>query len=735
MTRFLPFLLIPACFGANLAYSTYLRDGFTPFAIASDAQGNVYLAGSAITDPATSQTGAAVAKLDPSATHYVYLTYFDSASPDTVNAIAVDSAGNAYIAGSTTNANFPVTAGTQLGTPPAGNGVDERSFVAKLSPNGAVLFAALVGGSVSSKALGIALSPAGQLLVSGTSDSDGFPSTPGAYSVPSTHNHWYLMELDASASKMIFSSTGIGGSSIVVDASGSIYLAGSSVASDYPVTPGAYQTHFFNGHYCYGFCQIGFFGELQHVTKVDAAASKLIYSTGINDTGGLAGRTLNTGLAVDAAGNAYVTGTLFEAVYPFTVPALGNANGFLTKLDPTGSSLGFSIPVGGAGVQLDSSGAVYAGGVASNYDGRGYSGPPPGLVLPAVFSSLPKACWPNDWPNTNVAVSGAYIVKVDAAGGVVLDGQWIDGSEPGATAITLAGGKVWLTGVTPVADVPFTPGALAPANLVREALLGVYLAAADFSPAAPSAAPVIGCVMDQGNMQHVSVVAGNQLLTLFGTGLGPAAGVAAGDRATSLAGVTVTFDGTPARLLYVSSSQINLAVPRLPLPGQDVTVMQVSVNGATVSRQLPVVAVNLNLFANLASTATCTGAPPVVTPEVQALVTNADGSLNSCVNPAKSGSTVSFYMHGARGFTGVQAMVGNCSADLAQATLASEFVFKVDLPLPLCFDNLPTASSFPVTFSYYSGVPVGPVEVPFPGNFAPGPSVQASIPVAVWVTQ
>src|ERR1022692_2483176 len=123
---------------ANLAISTYLKDGFNPAAIASDSTGNVYLAGSAVIDPASQTMSAVVAKLDPKASQYLYLTYFDSAASDQLSSIAVDGAGNAYIAGLTTNPNFP-NAGGALGTAPRSS-TDTRAFVTKLSPDGAVVF-------------------------------------------------------------------------------------------------------------------------------------------------------------------------------------------------------------------------------------------------------------------------------------------------------------------------------------------------------------------------------------------------------------------------------------------------------------------------------------------------------------------------------------------------------------------------------------------------------------------
>jgi hypothetical protein len=91
--------LAPDSWAASLAYSTYLKDGLTPNAMVSDAQGNLYLAGTAVTDPLSGATTAVVAKLDPHAAGFLYLAYLDGAASDEVRAIAVDSAGNAYVAG------------------------------------------------------------------------------------------------------------------------------------------------------------------------------------------------------------------------------------------------------------------------------------------------------------------------------------------------------------------------------------------------------------------------------------------------------------------------------------------------------------------------------------------------------------------------------------------------------------------------------------------------------------
>jgi uncharacterized protein (TIGR03437 family) len=721
--------------GANLAYSTYLKDGFTPFAISSDPQGNVYVAGSAVVDAVSLQTSVAVAKVDPTGSHYSYFTLLDSAAEDHVTSIAADSTGNAYIAGWTTNPNFSATGGS-LGTAPSGSVTDPRSFVAKLNPDGSVAFAVLLGGSVSSKALGIALTASGQILVSGLSDPAGFPSVP-SLALNSFTATWYLTELDASASKVVFTVPNIGGSSLAVDAQGNIYMAGSTPATNYPTTPGAYQTKFsVVAHVCAGFpCQSSYPDNQQHVTKVDPTGSKVLYSTGLNEG-------TNTGLAVDSAGNAYVTSL---SVNYFNVPFVKGNSGYLSKLDPTGSSVLFSIPAGGAGVQVDSSGAVYVGGLVTTF--VGFPGVPLAQVVPPpVFSQVPNACW----PSTYVATDGAYVMKVDPGSGNVLDAQWIDGSAPGATAIALAGGKVWLTGTTPFPDVPYTPGALSPANLLPGPTPGAYLAAVDFSQPASSQNPAIACVLDQGNMMHVGAVAPLQLITLFGTNLGPAQGMVAPDGTdTSLAGVSVSFNGKPAPLFYVSASQINVAVP-VPTPTPDgspqppFTVMQVTMNGSTIQRQFPFTASNLNLFADLSGNSSCANAQ-LSQNVAQPLATNADGSVNSCANPAKSGSTVSFYAHGAGTSlsTGDLQVASNCPAAITQVSQINAFVSRIDVQVSACGGN----GSVSLRFSR-AGTPVGPLALPplylnpyrsqllaaiFPPVLATIFPAQA-LPMVVWVT-
>jgi len=685
-------LLASHTYAANLSYSAYLKDGFTPRSMVADAQGNLYLSGVMITDTAAGTTSAVVAKLNPQASAFLYFVYLDSAASDNVTGIAVDSAGNAYVTGSTSNPNFPTTGGT-LATPPA-NAQDSRTFLTKLGPNGAIAFSILVGGSVASGANAITLTPEGQILLTGSASS-GFPVTAGAYQASDGNGHPYLMEVDASGSSLIFSAFGIGGSSIALDPSGNIYVSGSTTLLDYPTTPGAYQTTFAPAYICGGLCQIGFAGNQQYLTKVNPAGSQLIYSTGINSTTAYRSTsTTNTGLAVDAVGNAYVTGVIDGGDYPFTVAPPANSPyefGFLTKIDAAGANLLYSIPAGGGGVRVDSSGGVYlAGTVTSLYSGPGLTVPTNAVTPPASLSWLPSACLPN-----NLTGSGqTYAMQLDPTSGTVLDTQWIDGGALSAVAMTLASGKAWAVGTAQSASVVMTPGALTPAGLTLGNLVGTYLSGVDFTQSAGSG-PQIACLLDAGNLLHSGPIAANQLLTIMGSNLG------------ADTGVSVTFDGNLAQLLYSSPLQINLVVPATVSQAKS-TVVQVTVNGAaSATRQLPVIASNPELFADTSQATACnTGLAP--------LALNSDGSRNSCQNPAKLGSVISFFVHGNPPCLCFDAAFGEVSAPVVNVVSLTSYLTRVDVQLPNSYASASGYGSVEGDFQFtlrVNGAAVGPFPI------------------------
>jgi uncharacterized protein (TIGR03437 family) len=443
-------------------------------------------------------------------------------------------------------------------------------------------------------------------------------------------------------------------------------MAGSSAGADYPTTPGAYQTTFVQGYVCGFPCQITFPGALQHITKVDPTASRLIFSTGLNDQHNSAGNTNNTGIAVGSDGSVYVTGFVALGTYPFTVTPPTTDSAFLTKLDPSGSTVSYSLPIGGAGVQIDSSGKLYVGGRLSNNQSynAGFSQPAP-LQPPAPFSWVPQYCWPNEV----VANSAAYVALVDPATGAALDAQWIGGSGPTGIGLTLAGGTAWIAGVTPAADVPITPGALMPGSLGGGLLSGAFLAAVDFSTAATSA-PAVACVLDSGNLSHVRAVTGQQLISLFGQNLGQPGSV------------DVSFNDVPAQLLYVSPTQINVVVPNQAYSAApQVSAMKLTLGGATIERQFPYIASNPSLFGNLSPQ------PCGTSQQFEALALNGDGSTNSCTAPAQAGGIISLFVDGTGGplapnILGMVAHFGQCAASVENASLLNGLVYQLDMRLP-----------------------------------------------------
>jgi uncharacterized protein (TIGR03437 family) len=143
--------------------------------------------------------------------------------------------------------------------------------------------------------------------------------------------------------------------------------------------------------------------------------------------------------------------------------------------------------------------------------------------------------------------------------------------------------------------------------------------------------------------------------------------------------------------------------------------MQVAVNGVPSSqRQLPVVISNPNLFADLSENgSTCLGE----TQGISLLATNADGSRNSCANPAKLGSVVSFYVHGLESTPCFcfDVTVGSGSVALVDVLAVNSFVTRVDVQLPSSFATASGTGGLEGSFTVgmlVGQTSVGPVELP-----------------------
>ena len=384
----------------------------------------------------------------------VYSTYLGGSADDAGVGIAVDAAGNAYVTGSTASANFPTTAGafqTTLG----GGGVGFDAFVTKLNSTGsALLYSTYLGGSNNDDSgVGIAVDGAGNAYVTGSAFSTDFPTTPGAFqSSFGGVRDAFVTKLNPTGSTLVYSTylggTGDdGGVSIAVDTAGSAYVSGFAQAG-FPTTTAAFQPGFGGGPYD------------AFVTKVDPMGSALVYSTYL---GGSGDDEVFGGLAVDASGNAYVTGFTTSANFPTTPGAfqttfggagpLGFGDAFVTKLNSTGSMPVFSTYLGGSG---DDFGA----GIAVDGNGNAYIA---GSTASTNFPTTPGAFQTTFGGSGPLGLGDAFVTKLNPTGSALIYSTYLGGSgDDFATRIAvdvLPNPSAYVTGNTASTNFPTTAGA------------------------------------------------------------------------------------------------------------------------------------------------------------------------------------------------------------------------------------------------------------------------------------
>jgi len=282
----------------------------------------------------------------------VYSTFLGGAGVDAGLDIAVDAGGYAYIAGITYSSNFPATSGTYKGLSDA--------FVAKIKPDeSGLVYATYLGGAGNDAGYGIALYN-GSVYVTGQTYSKDFPTTAGAFSRKINGKaDAFITKLNETGN--LVSSTFLGGggpdkgNSIAVDANGNVYVTGETLSSNFPITPYA------------AFAKSQ--GKVDaFVTKFDTNLSTLPYSTYLGGTGD----DIGYAIAVDNIGIAYITGETsspnFYKAGGYDTTLSGPKDAFVTKLNPTGSQLVYSIYLGGSaseagfGITLDSLGNAYVTG-------------------------------------------------------------------------------------------------------------------------------------------------------------------------------------------------------------------------------------------------------------------------------------------------------------------------------------------------------------------------------------
>lgn len=472
-----------------LSYSTYLGPSGGINSIAVDATGSAYLTGGNTPTgfPTTSgafQTtcpaacfpaGAAfVSKLDATGSTLVYSTYL--APSDGGGAygtdIAVDSAGDAYIAGSTSSPSFPVTTGAfqtvchdcvDTGTSQSGG-----AFVTKLNSTGsALVYSTYLGGSTNDGASGIALDASDNAYITGGTSSSNFPVTSGGfqpiYDSSGTNSDAFVTKLNPQGSALIYS-TYLGGSSgggqIVVNSAGNAYVMGGTQSPTFPTTPGAFATSCKN---CGpGQDAAGHPLQVAFVTEFNPSGSALVYSTFL----GGSDADFPYGMALDASGNIYVTGYTYSNDFPVTAGAFqttckgGNCGGqlsdvFLSKLNSTGSALVYSTYIGGSGydggegVVVDGAGDAYVVGQTISTD------------FPVTAGAFQSQC---DNCNLTNYSGDAFVLEMNPSGSALLYSTYLGGSgEDAGTAISVdTSGNIYPAGWAFSTDFPTTAGSYQP---------------------------------------------------------------------------------------------------------------------------------------------------------------------------------------------------------------------------------------------------------------------------------
>jgi uncharacterized protein (TIGR03437 family) len=587
----------------TLTYATYFggSDNDASRGVTVDSSGNFYVTGFtySLNLPVTSgslQTAyhgggaftevggdAFVAKYT-AAGALVYVTYLGGTGDDAGTAIAVDSAGNAYVTGFTTSANFPtVTGSLQMTYGGAGTGQYQQAFgdafVAKLNPAGSKLvYSTYLGGSNDEQGLAIAVDSSGNAYVGGATLSTNFPTSnpyqaafAGSGGSPPfccgssapfiAFGDGFVAKLNPAGAALVFS-TYFGGelddtvTALALDSSGNVYVGGNTISTRFPVL-NAYQSRF--GGAANANAQPVITTGDGYVAKFDTTG-KLMYSTYL---GGSADDAV-MGLAVDATGAAYVTGFTSSSNFPVSATAAQKTfagpntitgergfvwgDAFAAKLSPSGSSLVWSTYLGGSqddagmAIAVDGGGNAIVGGFANSTD------------LPVTSNAQQKNFGGNGPAGYTDPTGDAFVAKISADGTAFQYLSYYGGSSSDAiTALALDGqGNVIVGGATTSTNLPTTASAAQKAFAGESSVnttedLGDAFAAV-FSGIAT--APVTsGIVSITNGASYTSALAPGSVAAIFGSGLGTSAAAGA------------LVGGQTAQVLLATPAQWTIVIP------------------------------------------------------------------------------------------------------------------------------------------------------------------------------
>ncbi len=436
-----------------LVYASYFggSDCDEILGIAVDATANVYIAGhTCSTNLRTSGFSTVpgsvfVAKFKTGLSSLVYSTYLGDRGLATASGIAVDSAGNAYVTGKTNSTTFPVVNAIQKTLSGGGNAkcaepitqaaiVCSDAFITKLNPTGsALIYSTYLGGSGEDAGNAIAVDSAGSAYVTGSTASSDFPRKS-----PLPGCSGFVAKLNAAGSALDYSSPVGGcafsdyGTGIAVDSSGSAYVTGVTFSTDFPIER--------------PFQSAARFGVQAFVTKINPAGSARVYSTYL----GGRGETRATGIAVDKAGSAYVTGWTFADDFPRSNPKqfylVGSSDAFITRFDQTGLQLIFSTYLGATN-------AEQANAIALDSFGNAYI---TGLTQSTQFPVVNPV-----QPNFGGGVNDAFVAELDSFGSPLIFSTYLGagGNDQGNAIAVDANGLIYVAGQTDSANFPTTGAA------------------------------------------------------------------------------------------------------------------------------------------------------------------------------------------------------------------------------------------------------------------------------------
>jgi hypothetical protein len=388
-----------------------------------------------------------------------YSTYLGGRANDYGDALALDSAGNAYVIGYTSSTNFPSTAGVYQ--PHCANNCSYADvFVTEINASQTnLVYSTYLGGSRDDFGYGIFVDASGNAYLTGQTFSADFPTTSGAFQTACgggvcTGGEGFVTKLNSTGSALIYS-TYLAGSTInlanaiVVDNAGDAYVTGWTDSTDFPTTAGVVQPT----------CSCSTYPDA-FLTKLNSGGTGLVYSTYL---GGPSNGDYSYSVAVDSLGNAYLGGYTASTDFPVTAGAYQTTlpavtAGFISKLNSTATALVYSTFLGGHGtltspcgacvsaIAVDSAGDVFAGGLA----------------------------WTTNFPTTAGAFQTAYaggfhdafVTKLNPQGNGLIFSTYLGGTDDdGLTSLAIdSSGNVYLRGNTFSVNFPTSPGAFQTSN-------------------------------------------------------------------------------------------------------------------------------------------------------------------------------------------------------------------------------------------------------------------------------